>query len=237
MSPAIFDSSSLTQKNASKVKPLNVPAKFSSTFGKQRDPNEYSSVLRASEPTKNGFASYAPLPVGLSFESQQENEHVLLFLRQHPIVNVPWMLISIGMFFAPFLIEAVIPFVQQIPARYFFVLTLSWYLLTLGYIFERFLMWLFNSFIITDERMIDIDFYSLVYKQMDYAKLDKIQDISTQTGGVLFSLLDVGNILVQTASEVPIFVFDNISHPSLVVKLLNELVQEEERESYEERVN
>jgi len=67
--------------------------------------------------------------------------------------------------------------------------------------------------------------------------LDKIQDISTQTGGVLFSLLDVGNILVQTASEVPIFVFDNISHPSLVVKLLNELVQEEERESYEERVN
>jgi len=194
-------------------------------------------VLAAEKASTNGFAAYAPKPIGITFESQHPNETILLFLRQHPLVNVPWLMIALLMLLAPILFLAIIPFAREIPFRFQFVMLLGWYMLTLGFIFEQTLMWLFNSFIITDERMIDIDFYSLIYKQMDYAKLDKIQDISSRTGGVLNSILDVGNIFVQTASEVPEFVFENISHPSRVTKLLNELVIEEEREQIEGRVS
>jgi|GEM_PF-328718 len=204
---------------------------------RKRHPDDYSEVMAAERATTNGFAAFAPKPKGITFESQHPGETILLFLRQHPIVNVPWMLIALLMLLAPMLFILIIPFAREIPLRFQFIMVLGWYLLTMGYVFEQVLMWLFNSFVITDERIIDIDFYSLIYKQMDYAKLDKIQDISSRTGGVVYSLLDVGNIFVQTASEVPEFVFENISHPSKVTKLLNELVIEEEREQIEGRVS
>lgn len=113
---------------------------------------------------------------------------------------------------------------------------LVWYLVTAAYVIEHALSWLFNAFIITDERMIDMDFYSLLSKETNYAQLDKIQDVTTKSAGIVYSFLDVGSVFVQTAGEVPEFVFDNVGHPAQVVKLLNELIQEEQREEREGRV-
>jgi hypothetical protein len=203
---------------------------------KHRTPAEYSEVLASLPVGGNPFSSFIACPINLRYEMQQQDEKILLFLRQHPVVLMPWVLLGIAMVLAPMIaFPFLFPFLG-LPANLAFVIVLAWYLLTAGVLIERFLIWLFNSFIITDERMIDIDFLSLIYKRVNYAQIDKIQDINTRVGGVLYSLLNVGTVFVQTAAEVPEFAIDSIKHPAKVAKLLNELLQEEELEKIEGRV-
>lgn len=201
-----------------------------------RPPQEYSQMLAVAKPAKHHWSSYMPMPSGLAFDSQDKGEKILLFLRQHPIVNVQWITIAVIMFLAPFVVWPLVPFLREIPGKYQFMVLLAWYLVTAAYVIEHTLSWLFNAFIVTDERIIDLDFYSIISKEANYAQLSKIQDISTQSGGLVYSILDVGTVSVQTAAEVREFQFDNVGHPSQVVKLLNELIQEEEREALEGRV-
>ncbi len=201
-----------------------------------RNPDEYSAVL-ASEPVcTNHFAAFVPKPIGVSFDTQEKDECILLFLRQHPIVNLPWILTALLMIIAPLLLLPIFAPFHTLPWSYQSVIMLAWYVFVFGFVIEKTLMWLFNSFIITDERMIDIDLYSLIFKEVDYARLDKIQDVSVKTSGVWSSLMDIGTVFVQTAGEVPEFAFDNIQHPAKVAKLLNELVMEEQQEEIEGRV-
>jgi len=177
-----------------------------------------------------------PLPTGIGFDSQGKEEKILLFLRQHPIVNVRWILIALFLVVAPVFFVPYIPLYNTLPWNFQFMGVVVWYLVTAAYVIEHALSWLFNAFIITDERMIDMDFYSLLSKETNYAQLDKIQDVTTKSAGLVYSFLDVGSVFVQTAGEVPEFVFDNVGHPAQVVKLLNELIQEEQREEREGRV-
>ncbi len=102
---------------------------------------------------------------------------------------------------------------------------------------ESILSWYYNLYIITDERLIDVDFYSLIYKSVSEAKLDKIEDVTATTAGVFGAMFDFGTISVQTAAEKREFELGSVPHPAKVTKFLNELILEEERERNEGRVS
>ena len=187
-----------------------------------------SSILTEAEACTNHWHAYMVRPVNLEYESQLDGEKILLFLRQHPIVNLSWIFFAIVMFLAPFVLTPFFPPFHLLPPNYQFVLFLFWTLFIFGFIVEHILMYLFNSFVVTNQRVIDIDFYSLIYKTVNYAQLERIEDVDTQVGGVLFSLIDAGNIEVQTAAEVPQFEIDIIPHPAKVAKLINELTMKNE---------
>ena len=179
---------------------------------------------------------YIPKPKAISFETQLPNEPILLFLRQHPIVLLFPIGIILAMLIAPMLILPLLVNYLSIPPLKQLLLLAFWYLFTFGISFEQFLLWFYNSFLITDERMVDIDFHNIISKRINYAQLEKIEDVTQSTAGVLYSLLHAGTVNVQTAAEVPEFSFENIAKPERVVKLLNELVLEEEQEKIEGRV-
>lgn len=187
-----------------------------------------SSAPKEEKACTNHWHAYMHQPVGLEYESQLDGEKILLFLRQHPIVNISWIFFAIVMFLAPFILAPFFPPFQFLPPNYQFVLFLFWTLCIFGFIVEHILMYLFNSFIVTNQRIIDIDFYSLIYKTVSYAQLERIEDVDTQVGGVLFSLIDAGNIVVQTAAEVPQFEIDLVPHPAKVARLINELTMKTE---------
>ena len=111
-----------------------------------------------------------------------------------------------------------------------------WYLLTTIIIFERFLTWYFNVNIITDERIIDIDFNNLIYKEISDAKIDKVQDITYKMGGAIRTLFHYGDVYIQTAGTEPNFEFLAVPKPEQVVKILNQLREEEEKEFLDGRV-
>jgi len=181
------------------------------------------------------FSAFIPKPRNLRFETQEKKEKIVLLLRRHPITNVPWILFTILLVFAPFFIK---PFISLdfIPGNYQLILFLCWYLLTFAFVFERFLTWFFNVSILTDERVIDVDFPTLLYRDITETKIDKIQDVNTKTGGYVRSLFNFGDVVIQTAGAVPEICFEAVPDPQRVSQVINQLLYEEEQEKLEGRV-
>jgi membrane protein YdbS with pleckstrin-like domain len=187
------------------------------------------------EENSSPVASFATKPAGVRFETQEDEEEIMLLLRKHWITNVPWLISGILLIFAPLILRW-FPLLDFLPTRFQLVAIIIWYLLTVFIIFEKFLTWYFNVNIITDERIIDIDFTNLIYKEISDAKIDKIQDITYKMGGAVRTLFHYGDVYIQTAGTEPNFEFLAVPNPEQVVKILNELREEEEKEFFEGRV-
>lgn len=174
-------------------------------------------------------------PENLKFETMDSEEKVVLFLRKHFITNLGWILMVVLMALAPFVVDSV-GILDSIPDNFRFMFMLIWYLVLSAYFLESFLTWYFNIYIVTDERIIDVDFYNLIYKEVSDANIDKIQDVTYKMGGVIRTIFNYGDVLVQTASEVPNFEFLAVPKPDQVVKVLQDLRIEEQQEAIEGRV-
>lgn len=174
------------------------------------------------------LTAFAVNPFGVRFETQEAEEQVVLFLRQHLIVNVPWIVITILLVFAPSFFFPLI--VRSLPAAlpfgYVLVGTLSWYLVTAGFALFNFLHWFFNIYIVTNERVIDIDFQYLLFKRFSQAELERIQDISYTAGGIFATVFHYGNVYVQTAGEVPNLEFLAVPRPDKVVEKIRSLMED-----------
>lgn len=177
---------------------------------------------------------FAVNPTGVRFETQQEDEEVVLFLRQHIIVNVPWILVASILLIMPTVLSPMIfgnlklPFV--VPAGFFIVGMLFWYLFTFGFILMSFLRWFFNIYIVTNERVVDIDFIHLLYKEFSEARLEKVQDLSYKSGGLFAAFFNFGDVSIQTAGELPNFEFDAVPRPERVLQTISELVEKVKKE-------
>lgn len=176
----------------------------------------------------NPLAAYCYFPDNVDFREKDSQEQVILLLRRHPITNVGWIAISFLMIIVPAFVSVIPPF-TNLPGDFQFVIILIWYLVTSAFILEQFLNWFFHVNIVTDERVIDVDFVSLIYRQMTDANIDHIEDVTVEVGGGIRTLLGYGNVIIQTAAEVPLITFEAVPKPDLVAKVLRELrVQEEE---------
>ncbi len=181
------------------------------------------------------LASFLMRPHGVSFETREDEEQIILFLRKHFVTNVPWIFISFVMFLVPTVVTST-NILSTVPANFRFIFMMIWYLVSVAYTLESFLTWFFNVYIITDERIVDVDFYNLTYKEVSDANLDKIEDVTYKMGGVIRTLFNYGDVLIQTAAEVTNFDFLAVPYPDKVVKVLQDLRMEEQQEAIEGRV-
>ncbi len=173
----------------------------------------------------NPLSAFLARPRGLYFDLQEKDEEIIVLLRKHWITNVPWLFLTVVFFFAPLLLR-IFPLVEFLPVRYQVMSLIAWYLLVVAFIFEKFLSWFFNVYIVTNKRIIDVDFFNLIYRQVTEAGNDKIQDITYSIGGVIRSLFDYGDVLIQTAGALPNLEFEAVPHPEKVVKVLSELKEQ-----------
>ena len=181
------------------------------------------------------FSAYATFPPNTYFETQEDGEEVVLFLRQHPIVNVPWIILvilaltipSVFIFFPPY---------TALPAGFQYVVSLMWYLFVTGFALSKFMSWFFNIYIVTDERIVDIDFVNILYRKVSTAKITEIQDVNVIASGAFETFFNYGSITIQTAAEIPEFEFMKIPKPDRVGVILNQMIDMEEQEELEGRV-
>jgi len=176
------------------------------------------------------LTSFAVSPEGIRFESQENEEKVVLFLRQHLVVLLGPALLVVVLALAPVLIFPVLfhfltlPFV--IPTSYIVVGTAFWYVVTFGFALMSFLRWFFNIYIVTDRRIVDIDFVHLLYKEFAEARIDKIQDISYKSSGIFSVIFDYGDAYVQTAGgDMPNIEFFSVPKPAKVVEAISDLLE------------
>lgn len=172
------------------------------------------------------LTSFAVSPDGVRFETQEADEEVVLFLRQHSIFLLPSLILVVILIIAPtvifpFLLRLILP--VTLPSGYIVVGIVFWYVMTLGVALVSFLRWFFNIYIVTNERIIDIDFIHLLYKEFSEARLAEIQDITYKRAGILASLFDYGNVSIQTAGTLPNIEFLAVPKPSQVVEIISAL--------------
>jgi uncharacterized membrane protein YdbT with pleckstrin-like domain len=180
------------------------------------------------------LTSFVSFPNKVCFETQDDSEQVILFLRQHPIVNLPWIMMTILMLTLPSVFIFFPPY-AALPANYQFVITMGWYMFVFGYTLAKFMGWFFNIYILTDERVVDVDFQNIFFRKISTAKTEEIQDVNVQSSGSFETFFGYGSIFVQTAAEVSQFEFLYIPNPDKVGKIINQLIDLEEQEKLDGR--
>lgn len=174
------------------------------------------------------LSAFAVHPRGIFFSGENENEEILLLLRAHIITNVPWIVAVIILALVPPVIFPLLLTLNALPnigPGVSLVTTIFWYMGVFSYSLVKFLYWYFNVYIVTNQRAVDIDWYSIIYRKVSSTPISNIQDASAAQAGVIASLFDFGDVEIQTAGEEREFEFTSVPHPQLVAKKINELMQ------------
>ena len=179
--------------------------------------------------TYSPLGSFNYIPKNVNFENKDPEEKVVLFLRKHPLTNLGWISLTFVLAILPPFLTA-LPVFDNVPFRFVILGMLIWYLFTFLYSFEAFLDWFFSVNIITDERIFDFDFYNLTYRKVTDVNIDRIQDVTVAVGGGIGTVFNFGNVLIQTAAEIPEIDFIEVPQPDKVAKILREMRVKEEAE-------
>lgn len=149
------------------------------------------------------FPAYVERPTNYRFEGQDPDEKILLLLRAHPITNLPWIILAISVFLIPWILPKVATYIGfsfvSIPQIFLLAFLIINYLLVLIIVFEGFLYWYFNVYIVTNKNIVDVDFHSILFKNIDVAPLRNIEDTSSSMGGILNAIFHYGHVFIQTA--------------------------------------
>jgi len=201
--------------------------------------------LMASGKYKNDWGSLILSPQ-IKFESQNEGEKVIVLGRRHFITNLGWICLICFAFFVPFFWNE-FPLVADVDNNVHFFLTILWYLSLALFAMQNFLLWFYNVYIVTDERLVDVDFFGILYKNINVTQIRKVEDVNYSQKGILSSFFDFGDVVIQTASEqrsddvfgkggeASPFTFEAVGNPNEVVRIISELMEQEEEEEYQGR--
>lgn len=207
----------------------NIKKKIISQTNHTCEPKKVDEILNS---VHGDSYSFLVKPKSFKFEDCEDCEEVLLVLRPHWFVNVKWVLTAIALSFVPTILALVFTNTSTIfgvdifPGAYKFIATLFWYLFVFIFIFENFLSWYFDVYIVTDRRVIDLHFNNLLDKKSSEANIEDIQDVTSHIAGVSQTLLNYGNIRIQTAGAVDEISFTKVPNPNRVTDVIQELREE-----------
>jgi membrane protein YdbS with pleckstrin-like domain len=206
-------------------------------FKTKEKESEQIQRLLGNNYSHNLWSSFVVNP-NLSFQSQHDQEEVILLGRRHPITNLGWLsLVCIGLFVPMVWVE--FPFFAVLTEVTLTKITILWYLSIIFYVIMNFLMWFYNVYIVTDERLIDVDFAGLLNKTVNIAELEKLEDVNYTQNGLMDSLFNMGDVIVQTASEqktqdasgeLSAFTFEKIASPDMVAQVISQLMDNQQEE-------
>lgn len=181
----------------------------------------------------SSFSAFWAFPEKIRFEGEDDDENIILLMRAHVLTNIKWLLATLILLIAPIIFFPILISLNIIPpigAGLGLFVTLFWYLGTFTYAFINFLYWYFNVYIVTDERIVDVDWYSIIYHKTSSTRIAKIQDVSATRIGVFAGIFDYGNVNIQTAAEEENFEFTSVPHPELIKNKIDELMEVEEQQ-------
>ncbi len=153
---------------------------------------------------------------GNSFDGQQPDETVIVLLRRHPVVIILPIIFGTAMALVPVALAGV--FLPTIIAHGFLPLLLfGLSLVLLAYwqaIFYAMTMYTLDVWIVTDKRIIDSTQHGFFNRKVSELSLNRIQDTTVRTLGILPSMFDFGNIEIETAGAKEEFSFRQVPNPA-----------------------
>lgn len=149
---------------------------------------------------------------------QHNHENIKLLLRRHLIVLIlslfPAIFLGAMIYFGYRFLPQNISILSESPYYEYFLLVVN--ILTLydlGFAFLILMDWYLDVWILTDERIIDIEQTGLFGRNVSEFKLDRIQDITVHAKGILETIFNYGDVRIQTAGEKVEFIFAQVPNP------------------------
>jgi hypothetical protein len=176
----------------------------------------------------NSLSAYHKDPK-ITFKDQEQGETILLLLRRHLITNVWWLLTALALSFLPVVIlfGRVLPPALDpalLPGNYTLVALLTWYLFVFGFVIINFLDWFFNVDLVTNKRLVDMDYVNLLFFKSSETNYSKIEDVSYHVSGLFQVSFNFGDVSFQTAGTQENFDLTEIPNPAGVHDLITDLM-------------
>lgn len=159
----------------------------------------------------------------------EQGERELLEVRKH------WFAFVSRIFILP--IFAVVPFIIYFIISSFAPIQISWngslnillvgaffvWLLALWITF--FVIWTdyyLDVLIVSDQRIINVNQKGLFDRDVATCRMENVQDITTETAGLIPTLLKFGDVRIQTAGEKEEFVIKNAANPEEAKRVISD---------------
>lgn len=104
------------------------------------------------------------------------------------------------------------------------IIMLSWLFVIWNIGFVMWTNYFLNILVITNLHIIDIEQKGLWYREVSTLNLQKVQDVSSRTEGMIASLLNYGELEIQSAGSLNNFIVKDIQNPDLVRQKINEQI-------------
>lgn len=165
--------------------------------------------------------------VGKYFPTQRPEEKIFLLLRRHWFGYVSFIIIGLIMS-----IPLIVLFVYRISFSQDFspvllnilILAASAYLLfIIALLLFGFIDYYLDVYIVTNERIVDIEQSGFFRRKISELHLHQIQDVNAQVKGAFATMLHYGDIHIQTAGERENFIFKAVPNPYRISKIIVDL--------------
>lgn len=170
---------------------------------------------------------------------QKSYEKIEFLLRRHPITFVPiaflfiiLMLIPVAIYFLinnlyPHLLEGAI--FMPISVLFASIYYLSVYL----FFYAQFIDFYLDMWIVTNDRIVDIEQHGLFSRTISEVDLFRIQDVTVDVHGFFPTIFHFGNVTVKTASDNIHIIFYNVEHPNKIRQTLIQLSDEDAKHHHD----
>lgn len=166
---------------------------------------------------------------------EKNEEKLIIFLRRHWI-NLFFQLLP----FAALILLLIVTFVLISLVSDFNLSPMESRIMQFGgaifslfiwaFLFIVFIDFYLDIWIVTNERIINIEQKGLFRREISELRLEKVQDLTTEIKGIICTLFDFGDLYVQTAGKRERFFFQSIPHPERVKDVILVLSEKEEEE-------
>ena len=169
-------------------------------------------------------ASFRSFPKNTTFMGKESDENVILVVRSHWFRYIQYIVTSALVLILPTVVALLIPSLSG-NATLLIAVFLTSVLLSMSLAMYSFLMWYYNVNIITDKRVIDLDFNSIFSHTSSEARLEKIEDVTSHQSGAFTNILDIGTVHIQTAGANAFIEFDDVPKPREIQDILSDLLE------------
>jgi hypothetical protein len=164
------------------------------------------------------------------FPSQRPEEQVYLVVREHWVrlglklvvwgifASLPTLLYRAGPDRFPNLFEGVAGQILGLASQVY----------SLAAILALLIIWVLyylNVHIVSDERIVDIDQVGLLRHVISELNIETIEDVTSETTGILGNIFDFGTVFIQTAGTTERFQFESVPRPTKIAGLILDLYE------------
>jgi len=162
----------------------------------------------------------------LEFDNQRPDEKIILLRRRHP-----WVLSKTGLFLLIIAIIVITSFFIWGASTISVIVLIIGFIIGIYIISARWFVYTNDIYIVTNQRIINIEQGGFFTRRVSEAELENIQNVNYEIKGPIKSFLNFGDIQVATAGNTIGLTIKNVENPHFVQEKIVALQKQQKNHS------